>query len=339
MLRRPLARLALPAVALLATLAAFLAPTPAAARLLFYYDPDTGNVAFDTRNSESGELYGYTLNIDPNLTPVRFRSENLARLRHGSLTTSVPLTVGHATLSTPFRGLLTIGDVLPPGLSEDVWRSLLSVPYDLPDDHPDLSRFYSDNFGPSYGWHSVVQWIGDGGYGLVPDFVYGRPDRPFDNRFDAIDPDTLPWASRARLVYQAWNGELLLDTTGEEGGHISMFRLVSDGRFLAENWTPPLQVPLTTGTSSTLFLAANAIDPGVHSLGRVLPAGLSDDEFRAFFTESNFIGRIGFRRSNLDFATHGQPFALAHEVPEPCAGMMGALALCALASPHRQPSA
>jgi hypothetical protein len=156
-----------------------------------------------------------------------------------------------------------------------------------------------------------------GGTPPAAEFVYGLPDRPFDNRFAVVDPDTLAWASQATLVYHAWTGEVFLDTTGSDGGHITAFRLQSEGRFLPESWTPPAASPFASADENRLFFAADAIEPGMYSLGRMLPAGMSELEFRSLFTEARFLARAGFQQASFNFAAHGKPFATAYVIPEP----------------------
>jgi hypothetical protein len=51
----------------------------ASATLVFYYDPATGNVSFDTAATRSGELFSYSIGINKAATPIRFRTENLVR--------------------------------------------------------------------------------------------------------------------------------------------------------------------------------------------------------------------------------------------------------------------
>jgi len=263
-------------------------------KLTFFYDPGTGNVSFDTAETISGEVLAYALYLYPEYTPITFRYEN-----HISLTGS-PLMFSDAddaqeAMFTPISGFLTIGDILPPGLSEGTWLTLFT--------QPTGSAGYSPGFGFP-GSHAK-------------EFEYGLPDREFDNRWDIVDPDTLDWATEASLVYREDSGEVLVDTRGTNGGHFSGFSLHTDDLFEHGNFTPPWESLIQTITSDRLIMFGNALEPGLYSLGSVLDAGLTETEYQNFFTEAKFYGQAGFS-GDLDLETEGQVFSMVYvAIPEP----------------------
>lgn len=300
--------------------------TEAFGTLVVYYDPETGNVALDTSSTRDGVLYGYSFWLDINKTDIRFNPEELVRISPSTLLIKEESTIQHWTLANPPSGLLTLGNVLPPGIEASVWSRLFASE-NRRDSDPDAlgSHLYRDI--PTGSWDKPL-----------PDFRYGAPTRPFDNRWDIVDPDELAWASQATLRYHEATGELKIDTTGPASGHITTFTLESDGAFLADNFDPFITVPLTIANDSTLFIAADAIEPGVHSLGHVLEAGLSKTEFEAVFTEAMFIARAGFGGASFDFETDGLPMQLAYvtAIPEPSAALPALIAAC-LVSYTRRP--
>ncbi|MEO1497683.1 MAG: hypothetical protein AAFV43_11095 [Planctomycetota bacterium] len=288
--------------------------------LTAYYDPFTGAVALDTLTTRNGEALMYAFELDPLATDIRFNADNWVRLSGSTLFMQTELVISEGTLSPPLNGYYTIGEILPPGIDEATWQSLFARPNAEPG-----SLIYNDILG--------------GGLGLPSEFIYGLPDRPFDNRWDVVDPDSLDWAAAATLVYDATSGELVLDTTGPDGGHIASFTLRSDDAFLADNYAPlPTPTsPINSATSGSVFVSADAIEPGAYSLGAILEAGLSQAEFEALFNEATFIARAGFGQASFDFATYGVSMSLEYValVPEP-SGVIVAIGAAALACIRRR---
>src|SRR5262245_40242022 len=80
------------------------------ATLQWYYDPLTGNVAFDTANTRNGLLHSYSLSISPlGTAPFNFRTENFIHISTSTLFTNTPKTIGDSTQGTQWEGLYTIG--------------------------------------------------------------------------------------------------------------------------------------------------------------------------------------------------------------------------------------
>lgn len=284
----------------------------AEANFTYYYDPATGNVSFDTG---SEKIWGYGLGfnhfrVNELPTGLQFIPENHISLFPSTFIVSMPDAIEHVSTSEEISGYFTIGDVLPKNLPEELWTNLFLTNIG--------TEYRADDPRSTLGYHLFLTTretsVGD----LPPaDFIYGQPDRTFDNRWDVVSPDDLDWASSARLIYNPFTGEVEIDTTGPDGGHISYWAIQSDGAFLAENFTPWVDVPFTTANSDVIGFAADAIEPGVYSAGAILPAGLSLGEVQAAFTSARFMGRAGFGGSSFDIEAHGVDFSFALAVPEP----------------------
>ncbi len=301
----------------------FLFAAPAGATLKFYYDPDTGNVSFDTAETRSGGVlqYYFDFNDAHSAPPWEFRPENMIRLSTSSLYMATPTDISDSTQSTPWRGLYTIGDVMPVGLSEETWTTTF-----VQTANPKAGTY-------CYGYNDVV------GGGRLPaaEFIYGPPEGEFDNKWDLVDPDTLDWATTAKLIYRPRSGEVLIDTRGSTSGYISALLLQSDDQFLPDGFTPFADGPFNSATEDLVSLFADAIEPGRYSLGQILPSGMTSAEFEASLTSAKFLGRAGFSGGSFDFVTHGRAMSLVYAaVPEPSSVVLLGLACLAVLWPLRR---
>jgi hypothetical protein len=282
--------------------------TEASAQLKFYYDPDTGNVAFDTTSTRNGKLYTYLFELNPrsgfnpngpvNL-PWEFRAENLIRLSQSTFYAQEPRTIGDTTQSTGWRGLYTIGDVMPIGLTEEFWKTAF------------VHTLYR-NGTFAYGYVDVI----GGGDPPAAQFIYGRPTGEFKNKWDLVDPATLNWATAANLVYFPLTGEVVVDTSVAGGGYFSALILESASKFNPAGFDPFFQGPFVDATSSLIGLFGDAFEPGRYSLGSILPTALTQSEFEAVFDRAEFLGRAGFKSQDFNFEAQGLSLSLQY-VPEP----------------------
>jgi hypothetical protein len=310
----PIARLnVVPAIFALLMLAM---PNAASAALEFFYDPASGNVAFDTAGSPTGRVGSYQFFLDTS-SGIQFRAENHIRVSNSPFYSSEPHWISDDSDVDPLVGFYTIGDILPIGLDEHTWTTMFRPQWE--NDPEALGTYY-------YSDVLATDSFTDG----PAEFVYGMPDRPFDNRLDLLDPDEIQWATSAVLRYRAFSGELLLDTTGPVGGYISSFGLESNGGFIDEAFTPPTDSPFVLQIPEQLALFAEVIEPGVYSLGRVLDAGLSQAEFEATFTSARFMTRAGYDFGSFDFEADGLDFALAYTIPEPSTAILLLLSAIAI---------
>ncbi len=299
-----------------ALLAMTLLAAPCGATLKFYYDPDTGNVSFDTTESRTGSLYAYA--FEAYTSAWKFRAENLIRLSNSTLFTALPTTVGEGTVSAPWRGLYSIGDVFPIGLSETELHS--TVGYLFEPTRP-VQYLYADQVG--------------GGDPPPAQLIYGRPTGEFVNRWDLVDPNTLDWATAATLVYRPWSGEVLIDTTGDSGGYISGIVLASAGQFIANDFDPFFHGPAVEATEDLIALFGDAFEPGRYSLGQVLRAGMTHEEFESLFSRAEFFARAGFRSAEFNYDAEGLALSVQY-VPEPSSIAFALIAiLCSLIIPTR----
>lgn len=287
--------------------------------LVFFYDPISGNVSFDTSQTRSGHINSYSLTLNPYASEIRFDPGEHVQLTSSTLVTSEELGIGEGTLSSQMSGLLTIGDVLPPGIPEGTWAELFNrtgrIGLYSPGDTELGDSGYSDVVG--------------GGRPPLATFVYGRPEREFDNRWDLVDPDSLVWANSARLIYRAQTGRLLLDTTGRDSGFVSGFLLNSNGQFRADRFRPPVEGIFNNATESVLAVFVDAIEPGRYNLGKVLDPHLSPSQLFDLFTNASFVGRAGFGGNlDIDFASDSMPLTLQYSaVPEPASVIFVAIGL------------
>jgi hypothetical protein len=285
------------------------------AALKYYYDPATGNVSFDTTETRNGQLHTYALSIS-STAPFVFRHENQIRLSNSTLFTRTPYVLGDSTQDEQWRGLYTLGNILPEGLTEETWTTFFTTFFD----DPPIGR----------GSHAHVDIVGGG----VPEraaFIYGAPSGEFNNRLDLVDPALLRWADRATLTYVARSGDVIVRTSGKDGGYITGISLKSSGDFLPEAFAPTIDPGVfASATPDSIFMMVNLIEPGQIRLGQILPAGLTADEFESLFTSAKFLGRAGFKAQSFDFDTQGRDFQLAFAVPEPSTTLLIVVASLAM---------
>ena len=295
----------------------------ASASLTYFYDPDSGTVAIDTANTRSGGVYVFSLVLNPYASATRFQPEDHIRLTNSTFYSSKELLIGDSSLSEPIVGYHSLGTILPGDLSESMWLTMFDDTYPHGGYRPTHTAL---------GANSYNDIIGGGVVPSPAQFVYGLPDKDFDNRLDLVDPDSLTWASRATLVYHAANGNLDLVTNGDGGGYMTGFVLQSAGHFHPEKYKPPQTVPFSQADESTIGLYANLIEPGKYRLGKILDKGMTLDELESLFTDAKFAGRAGFGSVGFDFATKGQAFKLQFlTVPEPSSIALTGLLLVGLA--------
>ncbi|MEM7575999.1 MAG: hypothetical protein AAF328_00875 [Planctomycetota bacterium] len=283
------------------------------ASLTIYYDPGTGNVAFDTASTPTGRMTTYQFSASSNI----FLPENHIRISDAVGYSSEPDWISdRGRPGEVLTGYFSIGNVFPAGMSEDVYRN---------DYIPQIATYESDISGIPNG-ELPTSFIGGGGFF----WEYGQPDRAYDNYWETIDLDTLNWAESAVIGYDGWTGELWLDTTGPGSGYLSTFHLVANKPvFDPDAFVVPFDTPLTLATETSIAAAAGyPVKPGVYSLGRILEPGLSADDLAGMFEVSRFLGQAGVEGSGFDFAGNELPLGLRYyrALPEPGAAVMVGLA-------------
>ena len=276
-----------------------------------YYDVATGNLTIDTTNVFEGESIGYGLQWWG--TP--FRPENHTPFMDTFFVTSTRGSIGEVNLDSPAPGgVYSLGNILPIGLSE---QELIDQFFG-PDDRGRPA-------GPSWTGrkYSVSAGLGDGTIHVLEP-IYSPSPFPAINDESNSTPIVEKWANEVTLAYTASTGELILDTSGENGGVIWSYRLTLDQPlFDVENFTPvidnaPTQMMKSVSDSQKIVeVGFSGIPEGTYSLGNVLPAGLNQGELSSLFATSRFIGEPGHSVASLSIDVSGTEMSLVYSVPEP----------------------
>lgn len=245
----------------------------------FHYDPLTGMVALDTASSPSGALGVYQWSIESG--PIQFRNENFIRLSNSVFFFNEPDMISDRSDSQPFDGYFALGKVLPTGIDEASWHTLINLQSDI----------YTSNlfFDPLFLGGPVFS-------------SYGLLDRPFDNANSLLDLETIPWAETAEMRYDPATGELTLDTSAATSGYISSFameavRPVFDGTAFI---SPVSDGVISFANLDLLAVVTDVIDPGTYSLGDIMEVGLSQEEFMNLFDEAGFNTRAMTESGRFD---------------------------------------
>ena len=292
----------------------------ATAQVEFFYDPATGNVSFDTSNTDTGVASAIGLEIFPAATQIRFDTDSRTLLSNTSFFDSTPTVLAGATLGEPWQGLYTVGNVLPTQLSEEDWSSLFVS--------PNGNSQFLELFGLGTGSTQQAQ------------FRYGRPDGEFNNRDDLLAPESINWANEATLLYKPSGGDVILDTTGPNGGYVSAFSLTSPHENQFENFISPAAASrLQVDSNGIAFFAESPLAAGIYNLGSLLPHDLSESDVATFFDRAAFLTTTGQGDTDLDFLASSTSFKIAispTSIPEPTSVcfLLGMTTACL--SQHRQ---
>lgn len=255
-----------------------------------FYDPPTGEIFFDVQGP-GGRFTGFDLRSQAGL----LQTDNFLRL--GEPTVLLHVT---STYLTDAAGLGT----------------------DRPDGLYGIGAVYPQNVSAADFVADVSASWGSDATGVV-DFAieFGRPAGIPRN-----DPNLMrihgSWAETATLRYVAPTGELVLDTSGEDGGYLGYFAIESFQRFRNDNAVAP-QIDVWESGESTLA-GIGLLAPGEHNLGAVLDIGLSPDEFTAAISSARWRGEtgVGFGEFDLTLASGSNAMTLVH-IPEPASvGML-----------------
>jgi hypothetical protein len=225
-----------------------------------------------------------------------------------TLFTSQATTIGETNLATFPPGVYSVGEIMPPGLTIDQLQA------------------YSGPRGNHLRAGGIGRRDSDSGdyipgmrHTFVP--VFGASPFPPLNDPDVHPPAVDRWATEALLIYDANSGELMLDTTGVNGGNIFSYSLhFTDAVVETEAFqSAGSQFPSVSSRQIVeAGLSYGGIAEGRYNLGSVLPVGLMEDEFLAIVNENRtkFVGEPGHTAAALNLDASGSPLALAY-VPEP----------------------
>jgi hypothetical protein len=136
------------------------------------------------------------------------------------------------------------------------------------------------------------------------------------------------WAEAARLTYNAATGDLILDSTVENGGTLWSYSLYfNDDMVDVDSFSPITEDPgRVVETRAIVEVGFNGIPEGVYDLGPVLPAGLPEATFFQSVRKARFIGETGHGAGALDLDVSGISMSLAYIVPEPSGALLGLIA-------------
>jgi len=256
-----------------------------------YYDAPTGEMFFEVDTPGTG------------ITAFELRS-NSSQLIHsqyqrlgGSTTlfkTSATTITDHAGFGTEKpEGLYSLGAIYPSNMTLD-----------------DLIADLTGGYGVGVTPHSFV-------------FELGRPiGTPInDVRLAPLTDDA--WATAATLEYNEGSGELTLvadgylTSLGLKPSATSVWH--GDAFGIADADTK-------TGFDGSYYYSMGLLEPGEYSLGALLEAGLSSDQFVGAFDGAKYLGQAGVGASNFDFATADSALSLRMvHVPEPSFGAFSVL--------------
>jgi len=277
-----------------------------------FYDPATGNVAFDLTDSHGGLVRGYTFYSDD-----AFDLNEFSPILNTPVVTTLVGQLAEATIPGVPAGVYTLGNVLPAGLSETEVSDLI-----------DFTR---------------SRWTGAAG-GSLESFglVYGPSPFPALNDPNA-PPPVFDWAAEATLIYNSVTGNVTLDSTGSQGGSIAAYTLDSNSASFHADAFMPAIVGNTVLTNSSRILEANygGIPTGIYDLGPILDPGFDLDSLQSHLTSAKFLTAPGHGAEDFDIETNGVGFTLriaaaAAPVPEPSTYLLAAFGLIGLITGHNR---
>jgi len=257
-----------------------------------YYDPATGEVFVDTADTWTGGIIAYAIEVDPD-QPIRLIPENFTPfLITPLIVAAAPHQIGENSLALT-SGLYSMGNVLPAGISESDYLTMWKFPY------------YIAVFG---GGDRRGSGPFDLFYGPAPGVPMNDPNLP--------DLNNLTWATAATILYDAGTGDVVIDTTGPNGGYITGFLLESDDRFIDTAFTPPPQAVAAYGYHDAVSVLSPPLPPDYYEIGQILERGLDYDQITQLFSAAWFVGPGGIGSTDFDFANEGAAFSFV-VVPEP----------------------
>ena len=268
-----------------------------------YYDVRTGNVTIDLTNITDGEAIAYSFSYGRIHGDLRY--ENFTPFRDTFFTFADRKTVGESDFGGFPGAVYSLGEIFPPGLSESELSTLYFG-------HDRWGRGGGPSDGPKY------YALGPLGSNVVHVFapIYAPSPFPAINEGGSeTEPKT--WTNDVTLTYNELTGEVNLAAIG---GAIWSYevRLVEDA-FIVDEFLPTSDISRVEA-SKIVEVGVDGISEGRHSLGRILPSGLSSVELSDLVLRSEFVGEPGHGVESLDVSISGAPMALAHIVPEPNKG-------------------
>ncbi len=273
-----------------------------------YYDVRSGNLTIDTTNVYGGTSIGYAFRTPGN----SYRIENYTPFMDTQFVSVTGLGFAEANLEGIVGGVYSLGDVLPPGLSEKELRG----------------GYFSGGATVHYSNPTYADYVyfasGSLGSGYVHFFEPVYAPSPFpalnDDRVVGL-PEITNWASQVSLEYRSPTGELVLHSDGPNGGTIWSYEIsLSEDRLNAEAFLPATDGLLAKAEPSKISeVGFHGIPAGEYDLGSVLPSGLNREEFSLLVEEAWFTQQPGHGVVPLDYSVSGINMSVTYVVPEPAA--------------------
>lgn len=274
-----------------------------------YYDVRTGNLTMDVTNVDSFGSYVFEIPFEG------YIPENFTPFTGSFFATARSTQIGETNLAGVTPGVYSIGNVLPAGLTPDELMTYFEpiIPYTIPYRYQPYLHHASG--------------IGTGTYYVFEPFYSPSPFPPLND--PTVGPPVIDnWAEMARLTYNAATGDLILDTTGENGGTLWSYWLYFNEDIVAvDSFSAITELAPLAESRAISEISVNGIPEGVYDLGPVLPEGLSEAAFFDSIDRARFIGEPGHGAGALDLDVSGIDIALAYIVPEPSGALLGLVAM------------
>lgn len=277
--------------------------------LPLYYDARTGNVTIDTTEVFLGTMSGYSWQVPCGDVCDAFLAERHTPFMDSFFTTSMGDLVGETNITGIPGGVYSLGEILPAGLPEDDFLSTYFSVDEFPDSVFSKTKYY------------VLSEAGSNVQHLLQPIYSPSPfsaDNDADVRGSVASIDR--WATAANLQYDTRTGELILDTSKENGGAIFSYEIqftspvIDVTKFISAHKEGS---GIATATDSHLLeVGWNGISSDTYSLGPILSPGLSVLELTSLIESAEFLGEPGHSVASLDVATNGIGMSLSL-VPEP----------------------
>jgi hypothetical protein len=272
-----------------------------------YYDVRTGNLTIDTTRVDSFGGYGFEIPFDG------FVTENFTPFMNTLFYMAEPYQIGESNFATVTPGVYSLGNVLPAGLTPD-----------------ELGTY----FGPHQAYPTqttpyayLAVGTGTGTYQVFEPFYSPSPYPALND--PTVGPQVIDnWAEAARLTYNAATGDLILDSTVENGGTLWGYSLYFNRDMIdVDSFAGIAEEPgRVLETRTIVEVGFSGIPEGVYALGPVLPEGLSEAAFFESLNYARFIGEPGHGAGALDLDVSGIEMSLGFMVPEPSGVFLGLIA-------------
>ncbi len=260
-----------------------------------YYDVQTGNLTIDVTNIEGETLTSYNFNA---FGAGGFRPDNHTPIMNTFFVNATEDAISENNFDGIAAGVYSLGEILPIGLSEEQLRD---------------TYFHGTNGGiqDRYVNYYAIGALGGGEYHVFRPIYSPSP-------FPTLNDPTVGlgtierWAEVVLLTYNATNGGLTIDSTGERGGTFWTYEIsLTAPEFNVDAFQPVSSLPPALREDYITEVSFTGISEGVYYLGPVLPSGMTVDEVEVLLDQVRFIGEPGHWSDSLDVEISGVEMAFA----------------------------